>query len=53
MLIRERHKNSPREFQVTESLVRDLETIRRGFTAYLRARGYAEATIEWYLQDFV
>jgi integrase/recombinase XerD len=48
MLMRERHKNSPSELQVTESLVRDHETIRRDFTEYLRARGYAEATIDWY-----
>ena len=46
--MQERRKNSPSKLQVPESLAKDLETIHGDFTEYLRARGYAEATIEAY-----
>lgn len=47
MLMRER-RNSSTKLQAANSLESDLRTIRGEFVEYLRARGYAEATIESY-----
>lgn len=46
--MRERRKNSPSKLQAMESLDTDLATIRGDFAEHLRARGYAEATVEAY-----
>ena len=44
--MRERRKNSPSKLQAMASLDTDLAAIRGDFAEYLRARGYAEATVE-------
>ena len=46
--MRERRKNSRHKPQVSQSLSAELEAIHGDFTEYLRARGYAEATIGAY-----
>jgi hypothetical protein len=48
VVMRERRKNSSFELQAVKSLDSDLATIRGDFAEYLRARGYAEATVEAY-----
>ncbi len=46
--MRQRCKNSSFQLQAVKSLDRDIATIRGDFTEYLRARGYADATLEAY-----
>ena len=48
MLMRERRKNSSTKRQAADSLDSHLATIHGEFAEHLRARGYAEATIESY-----
>ncbi|MFL6605683.1 MAG: tyrosine-type recombinase/integrase [Steroidobacteraceae bacterium] len=46
--MRERRKRSSFKLQVVKNLDSDLAMIRTDFTEYLRARGYADATLEAY-----
>jgi hypothetical protein len=48
MRMRERRKKSSLKLQAVKSLNSDLAVIRTDFTEYLRARGYADATLEAY-----